>query len=312
MHSAPISTNWAGKDSESILWLASYPRSGNTFTRILLANYFLASEEDYDINKLSAFIPADTSALLWNDFAAVLPSPCSSEITWKNRPKVLDHYRRLGKAVPFFGLKTHTANVETFGCSGFNFRAGDRAIYIVRHPLDVLLSYSDFNGRDRDSAIEVMCTSGTTVQHEPLGAMEVRGSWQEHVSSWLSSPPCPLLLVRYEELCMAPEETLGQILGFLGTPIYPERVRSAVEASRFDKLRAQETVRSFRETPSTSSSGAFFRKGKILQWLKELTPAQAYRLADNCAEVMERLGYTHPRDVFFDGRNAIKRVNLAG
>jgi hypothetical protein len=85
-----------------------------------------------------------------------------------------------------------------------------------------------------------------------------------------------------------------------------------VEASRFDKLRAQETVRSFRETPSTSSSGAFFRKGKILQWLKELTPAQAYRLADNCAEVMERLGYTHPRDVFFDGRNAIKRVNLAG
>jgi len=79
-----------------------------------------------------------------------------------------------------------------------------------------------------------------------------------------------------------------------------------VEASRFDKLREQEAVRAFNEAPPTLRSGSFFRKGKTLQWLRELTPDQAFRLADECAEVMRLVGYTDPRAVLFDGSNALK------
>lgn len=304
----PLSVDWAKRDSESLLWLASYPRSGNTFTRILLANYFAAGRDEYDINKLLDFIPADTSELLWADFPPM--TPCSTEDVWRARASVFDHYRRTGKASAFFGLKTHSANVRVSGISGFGFRPNDRVIYVVRHPLDVLLSNCDYNGRDLDQAIELMCTRGLSLNYPRYGALEVRGSWAEHVSSWLFTPPCPILLVRYEELCLQTEQTLESIISFLGAPIKPDRLKRAVEAARFDRLRQQESAHSFIERPETTASGTFFRKGTPLQWLKELTPQQAYRLADGCGEVMRRMGYTDPRSVFFDGRNAISPVNL--
>ena len=302
--------NWTDKDAESILWVASYPRSGNTFTRLLLANYFLAGESDYEINKLIDFIPADTSELLWTDFAPL--SPQSPEATWAERAKVFEHFRRTGKASAFFGLKTHSANVKVSEVTGFDFRPNDRAIYVVRHPLDVLLSYSDYNGRDIDSAIDVMCTSGVVVNAARHGAFEVRGSWVEHVTSWLSSPSCPVLLVRYEELCLQTEQTLHSILSFLGAPIQSHRVKHAVDATRFDRVREQEATHSFIEKPDTTASGSFFRKGMSLQWLRELSPQQAYRLSDHCGEVMKRLGYTNPRTVYFDGSNALGPVDLSG
>lgn len=308
MSVSSLFANWAGRDSGSLLWLASYPRSGNTFTRILLANYFESGAEAYDINRLQKWIPADTSPSLWEDFIA--GQPASMEWAWQSRPHFIDYYRELTKRQTLAGMKTHTANVTTLGSRAFDLRKSDRVIYIVRHPLDVLLSYADFNGRDLDSAIDVLCTSGATVMDDYFGGLEVRGSWMEHVSSWLNTLDCPVLLVRYEELRVNTEQVLRSMLAFLGAPIVPERVNQAVEASRFERVQFQEAMHRFNETPKGTKSGTFFRKGLSFQWLRELTPEQAYRLADGCEPVMSKLGYTHPRDVFFDGRNALQSINL--
>ncbi len=295
---------------ESLLWLASYPRSGNTFTRILLANYFRGSDDDYDINRLADFIPTDTCGAVWAGFS--IPSPATIESVWRIRPDLLTHYRKTGKASAYFGLKTHSANIKISGSPGFDFRPDDRVIYVVRHPLDVLLSFSDFMGRDRDSIIDLMCASGTAIVIEPdTTTLELRGSWAEHTASWLLRPPCPLFLVRYEELCLKPVATLRNMLAFLGAPIDPERVERAAAAASFDRVRDQEASRDFKERPEGTASGTFFRKGTILQWPAELTALQANRLADGCGEIMQRLGYTHPRDVLPDGSNAIGPIDLA-
>ena len=311
MTESPISANWSEKDAESLLWLASFPRSGNTFTRILLANYFASGTEAFDINALHDFIPADTSAFLWKEYAADKNGPQPLEWTWGHRAGFFDYYRIRPKPDGFKGLKTHTANIVTLGSSAFQLRKNDRVIYIVRHPLDVLLSYADFNGRNLDSAIDVICSSGATVQHPEIGGVEVRGSWLEHVSSWLKTTDCQVLLVRYEELRANTELILQAMLGFLGAPIDSDRVRRAVEASRFDRVRAQEAQHSFNESPDTITSGTFFRRGTSFQWLRELAPEQAYRLSDACEPVMSKLGYTHPRDVYFDGRNALQPLRLS-
>jgi hypothetical protein len=71
-----------------------------------------------------------------------------------------------------------------------------------------------------------------------------------------------------------------------------------------------EAAKGFVETPETTRSGRFFREGKAFQWIRALAPEQAYRLADACEPIMSKLGYTHPRDVFFDGRNALKDIRL--
>ena len=305
-----LSADWSARDAESLLWLASYPRSGNTFTRILLANYFAADEEAYDINKLAAFIPSDTSWTIWENANAGVSASDSSETIWKTRAPVISRYRKMKASEELPGLKTHTANVQIFGVSGFDFRPHDRIIYIVRHPLDLLLSIADFNGKDLDSALGEMLTPGYGVRNDRIGGLEVRGSWAEHVTSWVNSPPCPLFLLRYEELSTATEASLRAILSFLHVPIVEEKVRRAVAASHFHKLREQEEARSFVERPSITSSGRFFREGRSLQWLRKLNPEQAYRLADSCEKVMVPLGYAHPRDVMFDGRNALGPMAL--
>ena len=305
-----LAADWPRRDAESLLWLASYPRSGNTFTRILLANYFLAGEEVYDINALSAFLPSDTHPALWKSFSPSASGPASPRETWQARPRAFQHYRQTRDPKVFPGLKTHSGTMEIFGVRGFDFRPNDRILYVVRHPLDVLLSFADFNGKDLDYSITEMCASGAYSLEGWFGALEARGSWKEHVTSWITAPPCPLLLVQYEALRTDPEKTLRSMLAFLGAPIIAERVTQAVEASRFEKLRQQEVSRSFIEASQTSISGTFFRKGQSLQWLNALRPEQAYRLADGCGEIMQRLGYAHPSDVYFDGRNAFLPLNL--
>ena len=307
-----LPVDWPGRDDESLAWLASYPRSGNTFTRILLANYFAAGGTAYELNKLQDFIPSDISTALWPKVSDTAFEPENYEALWKARPAAIARYRKTKGPQTFPCLKTHTANVSAFGSSGFDFRQNDRVIYLVRHPLDVLLSYADFNATDIDFTIGQITTSGFTVTQPVTGSIEIRGSWSENVSGWIVAPPCPVLLVRYEELSTETERILRSILAFLGIPIIEERLRYAVSTSRFDKLREQEMAQGFHERPADALSGRFFREGKALQWLRKLTPEQANRLADACEEEMTMLGYTHPRDVLFDGRNAVGRLNLPG
>jgi hypothetical protein len=310
MHRPDLSANWSGRDAESLLWLASYPRSGNTFARILLANYFLAGEEAYDINALSDFLPSDTHPALWNSFSPSATGPVSPLETWQTRLRAFEHYRKTRNPKVFPGLKTHSGNLEIFGVKGFELRPNDRILYVVRHPLDVLLSFADFTGKDLDYSITEMCSWGAYSLEGWYGAMELRGSWQEHVTSWITSPACPVLLIQYEALRSAPEKTLRTMLKFLGVPVIDERVSMAVNASRFEKLREQEKNRNFVEASRSSLSGTFFRRGESLQWLNALRPDQASRLADGCGEIMQRLGYAHPSNVYFDGRNAFVPLNL--
>jgi hypothetical protein len=173
-----------------------------------------------------------------------------------------------------------------------------------------VISLADFNAQEIGATIDMMTRRGFTLRTDKIGGLDARGSWAEHVTSWTASPPCPLLLVRYEELLSATEITLRAILQFLNAPIIDARINRAVAASRFEKLREQEVARRFVEHPIGTHSGRFFREGKALQWLRKMSPDMAYRMADACEETMVPLGYTHPRDVFFDGRNALDRLQL--
>src|SRR5579859_3826610 len=119
--------------SDSIVFIPSYPRSGNTFARILLAAYGGVEELD----RLEEALPADTSGFLWH-------SVPDQEVSARNnrmlRRQVLAEYRqRPPSLLPFRGLKTHTANLWAFGAPAFDFLPEDRIIHLVRDPRDVLL-----------------------------------------------------------------------------------------------------------------------------------------------------------------------------
>jgi hypothetical protein len=278
----------------AVIYLASYPRSGNTFARILLGHY-TAEEEALDLNRLEEAIPADTTDFLWRG----VPDYESQEITarnhWTYRRQVIEAYRRQPAPLSFRGLKTHTANLTAFGAPAFDLRPQDRIVYLARHPLDVALSNADYNNHDLDTAIDLMCRPGTCVGGATLGSVEARGSWPEHVAGWLDATACPVLEVRYEDMVADTAGTLRRMVAFIGLPVEEDRVKRAVELSTFSRLQRQERESGFAEAPAKTRSGRFFREGRANQWRTEMTPHQIRRLSDYCGETMARLGYPDPR-----------------
>jgi hypothetical protein len=277
--------------SNSILFIPSYPRSGNTFTRILLCTYMAAGNESFDLDRLEEAIPADTSEFLWQG----VPDYDAQEVSARNnrryRRQVIADYRRRETGIPLRGLKTHTANLTAFGEPAFDFDPDDRIIHLVRNPLDVVLSNADFNDQDIERSIDLMCNSGTCVSTGKLGGIEVRGSWCENVESWLKPEICPTLLVRYEDLRHDTESVLRRMIDFIGLPVEEQRLKQAVEQSQFSRLQQREAESGFAEAPKNTTSGRFFREGRTDQWRTQLSGDQINRLTSHGGEVMQRLGY---------------------
>jgi hypothetical protein len=285
--------------SASITWIASYPRSGNTFTRILLCNYLFGGDDrPFPINELSSRIPSENSHLLWKTLLPDLPDDTPSERQWAARHQLFERYRRLPTDVPPRALKTHTANLSVFGLPAFDLRPDDKVIYLTRHPLDVALSNADFNARDIGGTVDLMLQSGTFVTKDKLGVFDLRASWRENVVSWITATACPVLLLRYEDLRDETALCLRQVLDFLGIPVDEQRLRHAVEQSRLSSVQRQEAAEGFGEASAGSRSGRFFRSGLSGRWRDSMPDHEAFRLADGCADLMVRLGYNHPREVF--------------
>lgn len=271
--------------SDSVVVIPSYPRSGNTFARILLAAYHGVE----DLDRLEEALPADTSGSLWRSVPEMEVSARNNRLF---RRQVLAEYRRREPPLlPFRGLKTHTANLWAFGAPAFDFLPEDRIIHLVRDPRDVLLSNADFNDHDIERSIEVMTSSGAAVASGGVGSVEVRGSWRENVESWLKPEICPTLLVRYEDLLADTGLWLRRMIEFIGLPLDETRLEQAVMYSQFSRLQKQEKERGFSEAPAKTSSGRFFREGKAGQWRTALTPSQIERLTAHAGELMAPLGY---------------------
>jgi len=165
------------------------------------------------------------------------------------------------------------------------------AVYIVRDPRDVAVSYAQFAGISIDDMILRMADSATAVptrrEHQAALFLQPFGTWSQHVLSWLDDGGMPVHPVRYEDLITGPWEELAKVAVFLD--ISSAAAAEAVRNVRFEKLRAQEEESGFREV--VTPGARFFRQGQAGAWRSILSVAQAGRLEKDHAEVMARLGY---------------------
>jgi aryl sulfotransferase len=167
------------------------------------------------------------------------------------------------------------------------------AIYVVRDPRDVAVSWAHHSGRDNDWAVEALGRAGTAMAPGPDALMaQVRqhlGTWSDHVRSWTEHDLFPVLVVRYEDIHADPLGELRRLVEFAGMDASDERLAAAVESASFEALRAQEEAVGFFERPSPERP--FFRSGRAGGWREELAPELAEQVERDHAEVMARLGY---------------------
>ena len=286
----------------SVFWLASYPKSGNTWMRVLLSNLLRREQGPASINALLPGGPASSREVF--DELVGLPS---SDMTPDKILLYLPLFRELLAAEcarPTFA-KVHDACLRNADGALLFPRTGTAgAIYIVRNPLDVAVSFAHHSQQSTDRKIAHMNDSAMaltpSVRNIHAALPQPLSTWSGHVTSWLDQTEIPIHVVRYEDMHADPVAALGGVARFAGLEHDTDRLALAVERSRFERLRAEEEQEGFRERMPLAPS--FFRKGRAGDWRGALSAKQIRAVVDAHAPVMERLGYLREAETFLAGR----------
>jgi hypothetical protein len=292
MRQQPSRPAAAMSEKSGIVWIASYPKSGNTWARAFLHNLIrLRNGEDgeQDINEMARFSTWDLDKRRYADFLGFEPDNAAH----RNEIAATRHDVHRQIADSFQGLiliKTHNCLVMDRGHSTINFAVTAGAVNVVRNPLDVAISYAHHSGASIDDAIERMSMTDLETSGNDRGVYEVHGSWSQHVWSWTRSQHHALHVVRYEDMLADPKKTFGAMARHLLFDPTRRELEQAIERSSFARLQAQEKQKGFRERPTTAAQN-FFREGRAGQWKNVLTPAQIDRVVRDHGEQMRRFNY---------------------
>jgi sulfotransferase family protein len=275
-----------------IIWLASYPKSGNTWMRAFLHNLLRDPEDGYELDRLADYSQGDSHGDFYQKFLRKPLREMTDEEIAILRPKVQEFFTKSTPDNVF--VKTHNALVEYLDRPLHYMEHTAGGIYIVRNPLDMIISLADHYGRSIDDTIELASREDLKVNTDETHAYEIQCSWTRNVESWTAQPSPKLHVMRYEDMTARPMEAFGGLVQFLRLPVDRDRLRRAIELSSFDSLRKKEEQHGFRER--SPKSQRFFRQGKAGVWRDVLTPAQVEAVVATHELQMRRFGYWPVKD----------------
>jgi hypothetical protein len=288
------------------IWLASYPKSGNTWFRMLVANLSATDDTPADINDpperggmASAREPFDhllliDSGLLTHDEIDCLRPRVHEALA---RGAKDDDCDEAGEPPSARFVKTHDAYTLTRNGEPLlaGARGADGAILIVRDPRDIVPSLASHNRTDIDGAISFINNKAAGfcagTKGQPNQLRQQLPGWSGHVASWLDQTDIPVHLIRYEDMQADTVGVFRRALAFAGRDVPEAAILRAVRFSDFKQLHAQERASGFREAPFPHAGGNFFRRGETGNWRDELDAAQVARIEAEHAPMMRRLGY---------------------
>tara|TARA_B100000902_G_scaffold393328_1_gene447353 strand:+ start:323 stop:1165 length:843 start_codon:yes stop_codon:yes gene_type:complete len=276
-----------------IIWLASYPKSGNTLLRSILSAYFYSKEGDFKFNnlyKISQFPAVDHFLRLGvniND---------ESEV-FKNFVNAQNLINEDGKA-KFF--KTHSRLCQMYGSNFTDLKNTLGVIYIVRDPRNVVTSFAHHYNLTVDQATEALFDEKRfMIKTEKLCSVSL-GSWDSNYKSWKElKKQNKYLLVKYEDLISKKKSTMLKIFKFLdnlGLKVNLDMVKlnKAIKSTDFDKMKNLEKNETFYEAVVDEKTGkrkAFFNLGPKNDWRSILGKKNREKIEECFKEEMCEMGY---------------------
>jgi len=274
--------------SKNIVWIASYPKSGNTWFRLFLSNILSEDDHSQSINKINISNIASNRAL-FDSISGISASDIGYDQIDCLRPPV---FRQLASDSnnPVF-LKVHDAwTLNSDGNPIFPPDATKAVIYIIRHPLDVAVSFSYHQSDSISRILEIMNDNSYSMCSKPgILFNQLRQkllSWSSHVKSWTIDSGLNILVLKYEDMKLNPYITFSNALDFLSISYKREELINAIENSSFNNLSFQEQKTGFKEKPINAQ--VFFRKGIIEDWKNHIDINTAQAFLDNNSKIFER------------------------
>ena len=270
---------------KKIIWITSYPKSGNTYVRSFLAHYLFSKNLNLDfdlLKKIPKFEKKGTFAKVLNK--KLLNDDLNfTEYSLNVQKKLIKKFNQqnlIFKTHHFFGeLNNHVFTDKNHTLL---------FIYIVRDPREVLVSYASHRNMSIDELLDYFVSNNILYKIET----ETIINWALHYRSWKSFKSVPSLFLKYEDLIQEPKKNFIKLVTFLSNYVDIEVdkkiVEKTIEIIKFDKLKKLENESGFHEAPRKNS---FFRSGKINSWKKILTKDQIKKVEDAFHKNMKELGY---------------------
>lgn len=272
-------------------WIASYPKSGNTWLRLALYA-LLHPERPFSFPTGPLFAPTAGGRGDLEEALDLESTDLTEDELLRLRPLA---YRALAAASPApLYRKVHEAWSQTEdGLALFPPDVTLGTIYIARDPRDVAVSWAHHFDCDLETAVAALCSWETKLGVKPRGAeaqMPQRlSSWSGHARSWLDAPGRPPCVLRYEDMLTDPAQALRTVARYASIPFDEDGLRAAVAATEFNQLRKQERRYGF--DGGQTERRLFFRNGRAGGWRNALPSGHEARLVAEHGAVMARLGY---------------------
>ena len=281
-----------------IFWLSSYPKSGNTWIRSLLAAYLFSSKGDFkfDLLKNITQFSVNVEKLEEGNFKNI------QEKIYKNW---IPAQKKINQDNKLHIFKTHNALCRI---NGHNFTDKNNtmgAIYIVRDPRNLLLSIAHHYSLSNEEAYQFLINKKKIIfpinlnkSNGQIRDFNFLGDWSEHYKSWKNINFCPVKIIRYEDMLEDEHKIFLSILNFLSQFIKitldEKKIKNVISTTTFKKLSEMEEKRGFEEaviSKKTNKKVKFFHLGKKNDWKKLLDDKIRKKVEENFKKEMKELNY---------------------
>jgi hypothetical protein len=271
----------------NIVWLASYPKSGNTWVRAFLANLVANRSDPVPLDELVRYAEDEANPELFSALAGKPSSQLDIDEIAALRPQVHAAIAQRAQGTRF--VKTHNMAGSFDGHPLHNWQVSAGAIVVVRNPLDVAVSMTHHFGLGLDEAVERLADDNVATANDALFVSQILGSWSTHVKGWADMANDSVLVLRYEDLLEKPAKQFAKIARLVGLGQDRARIDRAVKHAGFQSLSGMEKKHGFAE--AAGNGARFFRKGRVNEWREALSREQAQRVIGAHREQMQRFGY---------------------
>ena len=287
-------------------WVPSFPKSGNTWLRLILCGLFFTEDGNIKnlklLNKIPSYDNLDNFQFIKNislkDYNEIFNEKEYNEASILAYSKYwIESQKRTKINNGIFGMfKTHNARIKINNYYYTNSLTTAGFIYISRDPRDIAVSYSHHINKNFDYTINFILNGQIMEKQKINNKMpEITLNWKDHYLSWKNfSMEVPSLFIKYEDMIEDIEKEINKIIDFFFGSFNIEinnkknRINNIIASTKFEKLKKIEDNENFSEKSENSN---FFRKGFKNQWISELSKEQINKINKAFLIEMKKLGY---------------------